>query len=430
MSTQTTKPPLTTTTAAAAATAATAATAPAVGAAVLDSPNVLKRKKGEDTNEEQLEAEIKRVALDDAEDHSDSEHYPADNAPFHVHLRMLCLVKHASLIVGHKGATISKIKTETSARINVSNNIRGVPERIVYVRGTCDDVAKAYGMIVRALLEEQDSEDEDEDAEVSVNLLIPHHLMGCIIGKRGSRLREIEDLSAAKLFASPNQLLLSNDRILTINGVPDAIHIATFYVGQTLLNFQMESPQKKLKRSIFYQPTQFNSVLVDHSHPNAVLHQRNHQYHPNDKPLSSRPNRRISVSSTLLSTGPPQYTTASAANATAFQPNFVIPNVRILDGPVINPGPNNHLSMSLVQQEIFIDESFVGNVIGKDGKHINSVKESTGCSIIIQDPVEGSPERRLSIRGTFMASQAAIMLISNKIEIDRLNAERKRRSPL
>ncbi|CAI4059199.1 hypothetical protein N7582_001311 [Saccharomyces uvarum] len=426
MSTETTKPPLTTTNTAA------AAAEPAVGAAVLDSPNVLKRKKGEDTNEEQLEAEIKRVALDDAEDHSDSEHYPTDNAPFHVHLRMLCLVKHASLIVGHKGATISRIKTETSARINVSNNIRGVPERIVYVRGTCDDVAKAYGMIVRALLEERDSEDEDEgeDVEVSVNLLIPHHLMGCIIGKRGSRLREIEDLSAAKLFASPNQLLLSNDRILTINGVPDAIHIATFYVGQTLLNFQMESPQKKLKRSIFYQPTQFNSVLVDHSHPNAALHQRNHQYHPNDKPLSSRPNRRISVSSTLLATAPPQYTTASAANATAFQPNFVIPNVRILDGPVINPGPNNHLSMSLVQQEIFIDESFVGNVIGKDGKHINSVKESTGCSIIIQDPVEGSPERRLSIRGTFMASQAAIMLISNKIEIDRLNAERKRRSPL
>lgn len=126
----------------------------------------------------------------------------------------------------------------------------------------------------------------------------------------------------------------------------------------------------------------------------------------------------------------PQYTTASVANATAFQPNFVIPNVTVLDGPVISPAPGNHLLMNFVQQEIFIDEKFVGNVIGKDGKHINSVKESTGCSIIIQDPVEGSSERRLTIRGTFMASQAAIMLISNKIEIDRSNAERKRRSLL
>ncbi|EJS44683.1 pbp2p [Saccharomyces arboricola H-6] len=416
MSTETTKPPLTAT--------------PAVAATVLVSPNALKRKKVEDTSEEQLEAEIKRVALDDTEDHPDNEHDSTDHVPSHVHLRMLCLVKHASLIVGHKGATISKIKSETSARINVSNNIRGVPERIVYVRGTCDDVAKAYSMIVRALLEEHENEDQEEDIEVTINLLIPHHLMGCIIGKRGSRLREIEDLSAAKLFASPNQLLLSNDRILTISGVPDAIHIATFYIGQTLLNFQMESPQKKLKRSIFYQPTQFNSVLIDHSQPNAILHQRNHQYHPNDKQLSGRPNRKFSVSSTFLNMAPPQYTTASVANATAFQPNFVIPNVRILDGSVVNSGISNHLSMNLVQQEIFIDENFVGNVIGKDGKHINSVKESTGCSIIIQDPVECASERRLSIRGTFMASQAAIMLISNKIEIDRLNAERKRRMPL
>lgn len=413
MSTETTKPSLSTT-----------------PATVLVSPNTLKRKKGDDTSEEQLEAETKRVALEDADGNSGNDHDSPANVPSHVHLRMLCLVKHASLIVGHKGTTISRIKSETSARINVSNNIRGVPERIVYVRGTCDDVAKAYGMIVRALLEEHGSEDGREDIEVSINLLIPHHLMGCIIGKRGSRLREIEDLSAAKLFASPNQLLLSNDRILTINGVSDAIHIATFYVSQTLLNFQMEFPQKKLKRSIYYQPTQFNSVLIDHSQVNAILHQRNHQYHPNDKLLTYRPNKNLPVSSTLLSMATPQYTTASVANATAFQPNFVIPNVTVLDGPVISPGPSNHLLMNFVQQEIFIDEKFVGNVIGKDGKHINSVKESTGCSIIIQDPVEGSPERRLTIRGTFMASQAAIMLIGNKIEIDRSNAERKGRSPL
>ncbi|CAI4277091.1 AKR_collapsed_G0004340.mRNA.1.CDS.1 [Saccharomyces cerevisiae] len=413
MSTETTKPSITTT-----------------PTTVLVSPNTLKRKKGEDTSEEQLEAEIKRVALKDADSHSDNDHDSPDNVPSDVHLRMLCLVKHASLIVGHKGATISRIKSETSARINISNNIRGVPERIVYVRGTCDDVAKAYGMIVRALLEEHGNEDNGEDIEISINLLIPHHLMGCIIGKRGSRLREIEDLSAAKLFASPNQLLLSNDRILTINGVPDAIHIATFYISQTLLNFQMESPQKNVKRSIYYQPTQFNSVLIDHSQPNTIFHQRNHQYHPSDKLLSYKPNKNLPISSTLLSMATPQYTTASVANATAFQPNFVIPNVTVLDGPVISPAPGNHLLINFVQQEIFIDEKFVGNVIGKDGKHINSVKESTGCSIIIQDPVEGSSERRLTIRGTFMASQAAIMLISNKIEIDRSNAERKRRSPL
>lgn len=422
------------------------------------SPNVLKRKK-EDCAEEQLEAEIKRVALDDdtevpggengAESHDD-QNYSAqeendthssskegtegdDIESRHVHLRMLCLVKQASMIVGHKGECISKIKESTNTRVNVSDNVRGVPERVVYVRGSCENVAKAFGMIVRAINGRHWEEGYDgNEIMCTINLLISHHLMGCIIGKHGSRLREIEELSAARLSASPQQLIMSNDRILSITGVPDAIHIATYYIGQTITKCKEAF---KTKKAIFYQPSPVYSVLSNGTPHSGYSHQKHHQYHPNDKFTNGRGNKRVIRSVVIPNTPiaqPPSsdnnaplvtYTAAAAANATSFTPNFTIPNVRIIDEPVPTPSAQ---AMAIVEQQIYIDENYVGNVIGKEGKHINSIKEATGCSIYIADPVEGAQERRLTVKGTSMGSQAAIMLISNKIEIDRANRERNR----
>lgn len=407
------------------------------------SPNVLKRKK-EDCAEEQLEAEIKRVALeDDTElaalekengtgdgEKTELSSVDGENASRHVHLRMLCLVKQASMIVGHKGENISRIKAATSTRINVSDNVRGVPERVVYVRGTCENVAKAFGMIVRSISDRHGDAMFDENNVLhTVNLLISHHLMGCVIGKHGSRLREIEVLSAARLSASPQQLIMSNDRILSIIGVADAVHIATYYVGQTIMN---SNEGFKAKKAIFYQPSPVYSVLVNGASHVGFVHQKHHQYHPTDKYTSSRTNKRVSRSSpmttpqSLPSTGsgsPAIYTAAAAANATAFTPNFTIPNVRFVDESVATSTAH---TMTIMEQEIYIDENFVGNIIGKDGKHINSIKEATGCSIYIADPVSGSPERKLTVKGTPMGSQAAIMLISNKIEIDKVNKKRQK----
>lgn len=431
------------------------------------SPNVLKRKK-EDCAEEQLEAEIKRVALEDdteapqlkleteahAEDgielngeegqdlltHDNREVNSDDSTSRHVHLRMLCLVKQASMVVGHKGETISNIKNATSTRINVSDNIRGVPERVIYVRGSCDNVAKAFGMMVRSITETNEEINPDRNSiSTTVNLLVSHHLMGCVIGKHGSRLREIEELSAARLSASPQQLLMSNDRILSITGVADAIHIATFYIGQTIMNCKEGF---RTKKAIFYQPNPMYSVLMNGISLTGFSHQKHHQYHPTDKYTSNRNNKRMPRSTTMTlapvnQTSPvpvhatsPQpnnlpviYTAANAANATSFTPNFMIPNVRMIDSPISTPATQ---TMSIVEQKIYIDENFVGNIIGRDGKHINSIKEATGCSIFIDDPVSGASERKLTVKGTSMGSQAAIMLISNKIEIDRINRERKK----
>lgn len=68
-----------------------------------------------------------------------------------------------------------------------------------------------------------------------MRLLIPHILIGSIIGKGGVRIREIQEASNAKLNASDTMLPNSGERSLVVLGVADAVHIAVYYVAQTLV---------------------------------------------------------------------------------------------------------------------------------------------------------------------------------------------------
>ncbi|CCC69917.1 hypothetical protein NCAS_0D03360 [Naumovozyma castellii] len=442
----------------------------AIEGVVSETSNMLKRKK-EDGVGEGLEAAIKRVALEDEVKDSESvvidevsvsddsvvsqaeqeieEKFPEDN----VHLRMLCSVKEASLVVGPKGESISKIKKDTSTRINVSENIRGVPERIIYVRGACDNVANAYLNIAKAIRKnegiifqgpEEDEKDREEGSQskssdelVTIHLLISHHLIGYIIGKHGSRLKEIEQTSSCKLYASPDQLFSSNDRILTITGFPDAIQKATRCIGQTILDCH-ESTSKK--RAIFYQPSIGYSALSNSSSYYGYNNQSQRFYQfnkynsyrsrraPRSPPVMMIPTPVQPIQVTNQTLKQPVYTAETVANATSFTPNFVLPNVRIVNTIISQSGNNQDSQLMSVQREIYINEEFVGNIIGREGRNINSIKETTGCSIFIDDPVEGSYERKLVIKGTQMGSQAAIMLISNKIEMDRMNSKRRNNS--
>lgn len=391
------------------------------------SPNSLKRKP----DRESLEAGIKRVALEDNECENETENgSKGEEISNYINMRMLCLMKQASKVAGGKGDRVNKIKAETNTRINVSDNINGVIERVIFVRGKCEEVARAFGKIVRAINNESDDDSNEKSLPLVVNLLIPHHFMGCIIGRQGSRLHEIEDLSAARLIASPQQLPMSNDRILSLTGVADAIHIATYYIGQTILE---NEPKLKNKKSIFYHPGPMHSVLVNNYqmyvvYPNGApsntslapispdgipisvpgaAHQEHHQYHPMDKRMMNRRTKPV-ITKTPMN-----------GSQRLAQPYADIiescKHVRIPSQPSLH-GISPHL---VTPQEVFIDNKFVGNVIGKGGKNIQQIKQSTGCMIKINDPVDGLEERKLVLIGTPLATQTAIMMINNRIDMDK-----------
>jgi poly(rC)-binding protein 2/3/4 len=386
---------------------------------------MLKRKNEEDNNDK-----AKRVALDaelvvedpkegtqdggkdenedhpmaDASNHEGNEpkSVKIDSDPTYVCFRMLCLAKEAGLVVGKGGEKINHIKEVSQARINVSENIKDVVERVIFVRGPSENVARAFGLIVRAILGEEEGKPSDTTShQYDLRLLISNHTIGYIIGKQGSKFREIEDKSAASLSADSQMLPLSTDRCLTIRGVADAIHIATYYVAQTILEYKSFARGE----TIFYDPVK--------------------GYRNNKNPL------RLSNNGMVMNYGamPP-------VGGLMGQPHFahfgsLSPRPAQSDsGSFINPMGMGALSLPLaehaqVAHDLYIPNDYVGNVIGKMGKNIKHIKERTGSNVIIGEPEEGSSQRRITIVGNAFGNQTAMFLINDRINMDKKANEAK-----
>ncbi|KAJ1553905.1 hypothetical protein HK405_006574, partial [Cladochytrium tenue] len=85
---------------------------------------------------------------------------------------------------------------------------------------------------------------------ISVRFLVPNLRMGSIIGRHGAKIKEIQDVSGSKITASEEMLPNSTERVVTVTGVVDAIHIASYHLGLVLL----EHPERNTGLH-FYKPT-------------------------------------------------------------------------------------------------------------------------------------------------------------------------------
>jgi heterogeneous nuclear rnp K-like protein 2 len=390
-----------------------------------------------------------------------SNHRERDNDPTYVQIRMYCPVKEASTIVGKKGDTINHIRDKANVRINVSDNLKDIPERIVTVRGPSEDVAKAFGLITRTILDEP----EDEPAstfskQYTLKILVPHAMVGYIIGKGGAKFREIEENSAAKLKAAEQPLPYSTDRVLAIAGVADAIHIAIYYISQTMLEHKDALKKNKI---IFYNPANYhyNNVNIkmmnigpvsqpgnqihnhnpmgDYSHMNPMHHQpmRDHGPHAMHYNQPKQPYNFQQMFQPAVH--PQQHYGAPPALHQPQMPINIPPQTPYTDehgnnivGDVIthSPVPIQGQSPDKFNQDIFVANSNIGSVIGKGGNNIKNIRENSGCTYVRIEADKGQSImlgggkgltniRKLTLTGNLQALQSAIHLINQRINIDK-----------
>jgi heterogeneous nuclear rnp K-like protein 2 len=68
-----------------------------------------------------------------------------------------------------------------------------------------------------------------------MRLLISHNLMGTIIGRGGLKIKAIQDGSGARMVASKEILPQSTERVVDVQGSPEAIGRAIEEIGRCLL---------------------------------------------------------------------------------------------------------------------------------------------------------------------------------------------------
>ena len=263
-----------------------------------------------------------------------------------------------------------------------------------------------------------------------LRLLIPHILIGSIIGKQGVRIREIQDASGARLNASDSTLPLSSERSLVVLGVADAVHIATYYVGQTLVEQLTErfggpaasayatrsgGPAGVVPGGMQVVPYVPQPAGGQYGHPDNFRRHNNagqrtpanpygipymHGQAPQQQQQQQAMHYGGGQQPNYAGAGPHQPQQHGAQQSHAGPPQQ----------PMQGVVPGQPLT-----QQIFIPNDMVGAIIGKGGAKINEIRQLSGSVIKINEPQDNSNERLVTITGTQECNQMALYMLYSRL---------------
>lgn len=295
-----------------------------------------------------------------------------------------------------------------------------------------DAVAKAFGLIIRTLNQEPlEHSSTPQSKTYPLRLLIPHILIGSIIGKQGVRIREIQEASGARLNASESCLPLSTERSLVVLGVADAVHIATYYVASTLVEQLTDR---------FGGPAA-SAYAVRHGGPQGVVpggmqvvpyvpqHAGGQMGHADKYRGHGSQQQRTPTGSYGMQYGqPPQH----QGQAPVPYGGAASPRAPYVGAGPQQPQPYGHAAPHAghagppqqpiqgmpgqpITQQIFIPNDMVGAIIGKGGAKINEIRQLSGSVIKINEPQDNNNERLVTITGTQECNQMALYMLYSRL---------------
>jgi transcription antitermination factor NusA-like protein len=130
-----------------------------------------------------------------------------------VTLRMIIPGKEIGVIIGKGGETINQIRQDSQAKIFITD--ASVPERVITVTGNEQGVCSAYELMCCKL---EAGEDGNQTKNLNLRLVVPAAQCGSIIGKGGSKVKEIRDTTHASINVAQDLLPGSNERCVTVAG--------------------------------------------------------------------------------------------------------------------------------------------------------------------------------------------------------------------
>ncbi|XP_069328308.1 poly(rC)-binding protein 3 isoform X9 [Eulemur rufifrons] len=293
-------------------------------------------------------------------------------------IRLLMHGKEVGSIIGKKGETVKKMREESAARINISEG--NCPERIVTITGPTDAIFKAFAMIAykfeEDIINSMSNSPATSKPPVTLRLVVPASQCGSLIGKGGSKIKEIRESTGAQVQVAGDMLPNSTERAVTISGTPDAIIQCVKQICVVML----ESPPKGA--TIPYRPKPASTPVIFAGGQAYTIQGQYAIPHPDLTKL-----HQLAMQQTPF---PP-----------LGQTNPAFPG---LDA---NPPASTH--------ELTIPNDLIGCIIGRQGTKINEIRQMSGAQIKIANATEGSSERQITITGTPANISLAQYLINARL---------------
>jgi len=147
-----------------------------------------------------------------------------DDDEIQVTIRLLFKGNQVGTIIGRKGTKITQIREESACEIKVKGNDQDV-ERIILVAGLPSGVTRALLKIAEFV--EADLNDgltgRTTKIPVTLNMIVPTSQCGSIIGRQGTRIREIREKTGCNVRIANDLLPNSSEKLITLYGEPRVI---------------------------------------------------------------------------------------------------------------------------------------------------------------------------------------------------------------
>ncbi|XP_027403815.1 poly(rC)-binding protein 3 isoform X1 [Bos indicus] len=337
-------------------------------------------------------------------------------------IRLLMHGKEVGSIIGKKGETVKKMREESGARINISEG--NCPERIVTITGPTDAIFKAFAMIAykfeEDIINSMSNSPATSKPPVTLRLVVPASQCGSLIGKGGSKIKEIRESTGAQVQVAGDMLPNSTERAVTISGTPDAIIQCVKQICVVML----ESPPKGA--TIPYRPKPASTPVIFaggqvRADPLAAS-TANLSLLLQPPPLPA-----YTIQGQYAIPHPDQLTKLHqlAMQQTPFPPlgqtNPAFPGEKL-------PLHSSEEAQNLMGQssgldasppasthELTIPNDLIGCIIGRQGTKINEIRQMSGAQIKIANATEGSSERQITITGTPANISLAQYLINARL---------------
>jgi heterogeneous nuclear rnp K-like protein len=207
--------------------------------------------------------------------------------------------------------------------------------------------------------------------------------MGTIIGRNGLKIKAIQDGSGARMVASKDMLPQSTERIVEVQGAPEAIGRAIEEIGKCLL----EDWERGLGTVLFHPGTGEDRMGGGGGSRRGSSNGFSGGYGGG---------RRANGDTRARAGSPPPSPPADGSSASPAQPT------------------------NLRTQNISIPSDMVGCIIGRGGTKITEIRRLSGSKIsIAKAPHDETGERMFTIVGTPEANEKALFLLYNQLESEK-----------
>jgi len=161
--------------------------------------------------------------------------------PANLTVRIIMQGKEVGSIIGKKGEIVKRFREQSGARINITDGAS--PERIVSIIGANPNIVKAVGLICSRFAEETSNQPISQGlvrTPVTLRLVVPASQCGSIIGKGGTKIKDIREKTGASIQVGSEMLPNSTERAVTVSGGSEAITQCIY----NICNIMAESPPK------------------------------------------------------------------------------------------------------------------------------------------------------------------------------------------